>query len=278
MCFDGCGKDDDQEMMENFDFDIYVSDVGGKILKYKGAGLTGEAFVTGNLSWPQDIVFLESDNSVLISDLPGNSIMQCNATTGAFIRKFASGIAGPTRMKIGKDNLLYVLQWAGDGKVLRYQLDGTFVDAFTETGVFQSIGMDWDTQGNLYVSSYNRSAGGIVRKFDAQGRDLGIFVGPSSITGPTNIWFNTSGELLVVDYGGGSVRRFGADGKFIKNEITGLNQPEGVAVLPDGRILIGNGGTGTVKMYDQNFTFLKDLIAKGSAGLGKPNAVVIRKN
>ncbi len=69
-------------------------------------------------------------------------------------------------MKIGADSLLYVLQWSGNGKVRRYELDGTFVDDFTSVGVTQSIGIDWDNDGNLYVSSYG---GDNVRKFDTNG-------------------------------------------------------------------------------------------------------------
>ena len=91
---------------------------------------------------------------MLISNLNTGRITKYNSTTGEFIGDFATGIGGPTRMKIGADSLLYVLQWAGNGKVKRYQLDGTFVDDFTSVGVPQSIGIDWDNDGNLYVSSY----------------------------------------------------------------------------------------------------------------------------
>lgn len=75
-------------------------------------------------------------------------------------------------MKVGPDSLLYVLQWNGVGKVRRYQLDGTYLGEFTTTGVSQSIGIDWDNKGNLYVSSYN---GDLVRKFDTAGVDYGNF-------------------------------------------------------------------------------------------------------
>ena len=34
-----------------------------------------------------------------------------NLTMGVYIEDFATGIGGPTRMKIGADSLLYVLQW-----------------------------------------------------------------------------------------------------------------------------------------------------------------------
>ena len=40
----------------------------------------------------------------------------------------------------------------GNGKVKRYELDGTFVDDFTSVGVSQSIGIDWDSNGNWAMS------------------------------------------------------------------------------------------------------------------------------
>ena len=260
------------------DIEIYVSDAMNfssppwKILKFDENGENPVTFIDTNLAWPQDILFLEDQNVVLISNLNSGRITKHNSTTGAYIEDFATGIAGPTRMKIGADSLLYVLQWSGNGKVRRYQLDGIFVDEFTSVGVAQSIGIDWDSDGNLYVSSYG---GDLVRKFDANGDDLGVFAN-SNLAGPTNIWFDDNGDLLVIDYDGTAVKRFNSSGTFINNFITGLSQAEGIDFFPSGNILIGNGATHSVKMYDSNGVYIEDFIPNGLGGLITPNAVVIR--
>ncbi|HEY6437246.1 MAG TPA: hypothetical protein VIY47_11705, partial [Ignavibacteriaceae bacterium] len=161
------------------DVEIYVSDAGNfssppwQILKFDENGENPEVFINTNLAWPQDILFLEDQQVVLISNYNTGRITKYNSSTGIYIEDFASGVGGPTRMKIGADSLLYVLQAAGNGRVRRYRLNGIFVDEFTNIGVPQSIGIDWDSNGNLYVSSYN---GDFVRKFDADGNDLGIFI------------------------------------------------------------------------------------------------------
>lgn len=259
--------------------EIWVSDAGAssnpryQILKYDENGRNPEVFTTQNLAWPQDILFMEETEVVLVSNLNSGTIDRYNIDTGAFINSFATGIDGPTRMKIGADNLLYVLQWNGDGKVLRYQLDGTFVDEFTDVGVTQSIGMDWDGQGNLYVSSFND---GSVRKFDPAGNDMGLFI-TTNLVGPTNIWFRPNGDLMINDWSAGLVARFNSSGSFLRNSITGLNRPEGIAFFANGDFLIGNGGTGSVKMYGSNNAFISDLVSSGVGGLVNPNAVVIRK-
>lgn len=260
--------------------EIYVSDAGNfsnppwKILKFDENGENPEIFIDTVLAWPQDIVFLEDQQVVLISNLSSGRITKYNSSTGDYIGNFATGIAGPTRMKIGADSLLYVLQWSGNGKVRRYQLNGTFVDEFTSVGVPQSIGLDWDSNGNLYVSSYS---GDNVRKFGSSGNDLGLFV-TSNLAGPTNIWFNANGDLLVSDYDGTAVKRFDSTGVFVSNFITGLGQAEGVDFFPNGNILIGNGATHSVKMFDSNGVYIEEFIPNGSGGLMTPNAVVIRKS
>ena len=260
--------------------EIYVSDAGNfsnppwKILKFDENGENPEIFIDTVLAWPQDIVFLEDQQVVLISNLSSGRITKYNSSTGDYIGNFATGIAGPTRMKIGADSLLYVLQWSGNGKVRRYQLNGTFVDEFTSVGVPQSIGLDWDSNGNLYVSSYS---GDNVRRFGPSGNDLGLFV-TSNLAGPTNIWFNDNGDLLVSDYDGTAVKRFDSTGVFVSNFITGLGQAEGVDFFPNGNILIGNGATHSVKMYDSNGVYIEEFIPNGSGGLMTPNAVVIRKS
>jgi hypothetical protein len=258
--------------------DIYVVDVGPnrqapfQVLKYDENGLNPQVFIDTELQRPQDIVFLEDRNTALVSNLPSGRITSYDATTGNYTGNFATGISGPTRMKIGKDNLLYVLQWQGNGKVLRYQLDGTFVDEFTSVGVSQSIGLDWDSQGNLYVSSFDERR---VRKFDSDGNDLGIFV-DTNLLGPTNVQFENNGDLLVLDWSSSGVRRYDSDGSFISNFIGGLSQAEGIENLENGHFLIGNGGTSAVKQFDENGFFIKDFIPSGFGGLATPVAVVRR--
>jgi hypothetical protein len=164
------------------------------------------------------------------------------------------------------------LQWQGNGKVRRYNLDGTFVDEFTATGVPASIGLDWDASGNLYVSSYN---GKFVRRFNPQGGDMGLFIS-SGLAGPTNIWFEPNGNLIVVDYNAGNVKRYNSDGELIGTFISGLPQGEGVDFRENGNILIGSGGLHSVREYSASGTLIGDLVPPNTLNLLTPNAVVLR--
>ncbi|MFN0173139.1 MAG: T9SS type A sorting domain-containing protein [Saprospiraceae bacterium] len=259
-------------------YSIYVSDAGNfsnppwQILKFDANGQNGQVLVNQNLAWPQDIFFLENENTMLVSNLNNGRITKFNASSGAHLGEFATGIGGPTRMKLGSDSLLYVLQWQGNGKVKRYNLSGTFVGDFTASGVPASIGLDWDTAGNLYVSSYS---GKYVRKFSPTGANLGNFIS-SNLVGPTNIWFEENGDLLVVDYEDESVKRFDSQGNYKGIFISGLPNGEGVDFLPNGNIIIGSGGTSSVRVYDAAGTLLNTLVPPGTLNLLVPNAVVLR--
>ena len=262
---------------------IYVSDAGNfnnppwQILKFDENGENPEVFIDdddGHIAWPQDIVFLEGDEPVvLISSLNSGLITKHNATNGEFIENFASEIGGPTRMKIGPENLLYVLQWLGNGTVFRYELDGTFVDEFTDTGVPQSIGIDWDSDGNLYVASFS---GDSVEKFDTNGEFIETFI-DTNLVGPTNIWFEDNGDLIVIDYNGGSVKRFDSEGNFLGIFIDGISFAEGVDFFPNGDILIGDGNNSAVNRYSSDGTFIETFIESGAGNLLTPNAVVRRE-
>ena len=260
------------------DFDVYISDAGNfnnppwQVLKADMNGENLEKVTSDHLGWPQDIVFLENENAMLVTNLNDGTISKFNADTGAFMEEFATGIGGPTRMEIGPDSLLYVLQWQGNGLVKRYQLDGTYVDDFTQTGVGNSIGIAWDADDNLYVSSYN---GNYVKKFGLNGEDLGNFIS-SNLSGPTNIWFNAAGEFFVANWNGGTVGRFDSGGNFQGVFISGVPEVEGVDFFPNGDIALGVGGQAVVRIYDSNGNFIKDLFPAGSLGLIRPNAVVFR--
>lgn len=260
--------------------ELYVIDIGNfdkgpwKIIRYNGEGGDPKTVIGSGLSWPQDIIFLEDRGEMLVSNFVTGLIQRYDIETFEKKANFATGIGSPTRMKI-KDGLLYVVLWQGNGKVRRYQLDGTLVDEFTSIGVNNSIGLDWDADGNLYVSSYNNGADGFVRKFDPDGKDLGNFI-DSNLNGPTNIWFNANGHLLVNDFVGGAIREFDADGSFVRNAVIGLSQIEGVDFMENGNVLIGNGGTGAIKMYTPELTFIKDIVPSKSGGLVRPNGIIVR--
>lgn len=262
------------------DLEIYVSSTAENAIKqYEEDGTFVRNIVTANsggLVGPQDIIFL-SDGTMIVSGIQNTAIKQYNSTSGDYIGNFTSGYSlnQPTRMRI-RNNLLYVIQWgAGDNKVVRFDLDGNFVDEFSSIGILQSIGIDWDAVGNMYISSFGQGPNGFVQKFDTSGNDMGTFIDSTILQGPTDIWFDENENLLVEDWTLGIVRRFSPTGQYIDDLITGMSNPEGVSFFPNGDILICDWGTDTVERFDNGGNPLGTLINNGN-GIADPNAVVIR--
>lgn len=260
-------------------YEVYVSDTGNRqtppfqILKFDEDGANPTVFITSPLNRPQDILFLEESNTVLISNLGSGRISRHDAMTGQFISEFATGIASPTRIKIGPDGFIYVLQWDGTGRVRRYTLDGESLGNFTTTNIPDCIGLDWDQDGNLYVASFSEAA---VYKFDPEGKSRGLFI-RDNLLGPTNIWFDSNGDLLVLDWRGTAVKRFDSSGHYLGDLIQGVREGEGVGFLPNGHILIGDGRANSVKEFDSDGQYVRDFAPPRTANLVTPNAVVVRE-
>ena len=97
------------------------------------------------------------------------------------------------------------------------------------------------------------------------------------MSGPTNIFFDKSGngDLIVLNWNNGVVKRFDSNGNFIEDVITGISQCEGFDFFPNGDLLIGVGGSGAVKRYDSDFNFIADFIEPGI--IDTPNAIRIHE-
>lgn len=260
--------------------DIYVCDLGvnrtgpPEIIVYRGNDKNFITLINTNLSSPQDIIFLEEEETILISNLGSNNINKFDINNGGFKGSFTTGLSGPTRMAIGPDNLLYVISWNG-GPVKRFKLDGTFVDDFT-TSINEAIGIAWDKLNNMYVSSFNSGSSGFIKKFDALGADLGVFIN-TNIQGPTDIWFDSEGNMLVNDWSGNKVEKFNASGNYIGTFISNIGAPEGVDFMDDGTILIGSSSIGAVWRFDNEGNFIEEVVAPEAGGLNTTSAVKVRK-
>ena len=261
-------------------YEVYVTSGNGATSSVKKFDATGNylgdfiAPGASPLDWPQDILFINSDTEAIVSSLNNNAIFRYDGSTGAYIDTFASTISGPTRMKIGQDGLLYVLEWGGpDSRVLRFDLSGNFIDTFTNITVAQSIGIAWDAAGSVFITSFG---GADVFRFDATGIYTGIpIIGPLNVFGPTNIWFDAAGDIIILDWTGNKVRKYNAAFVQQPNFINSIPRPEGYVYLPNGELLIGSGGGApSVRRYDSNGNFI-DFFATGS-GLENPNAICLK--
>jgi hypothetical protein len=261
-------------------YEVFVSGrTTSTVKKYDEFGNYLGDFVSagsGGLAQTEDILF-HPNGSVLVTGYNSNAIKEYDGISGNFLGNFSMGytLTGPSKMTIGPDSLIYVTQWGGDYSIVRFDLNGNYVDQFT--GALNNALMHlWDADTNFYVAEFGNGGDGVVHKFDKNGADLGIFINSSILQGPTGMWRDETGDFFVEDWTTGEVQRFDSLGIYEGVFISGMSQPEGVAFLPNGDILIGDWGTDLVHRFDSLGNPLSTFTVGN--GLGDPNSVKVRMN
>lgn len=258
-------------------YTVFVSSRGNNSVKtYDLEGKYLGNFVApgyGGLSGTEDILF-HPDGRILVSGFQNTAIKSYDGESGVYLGDFSSGysLATPSKMSIGPDSLIYVTQWgATQNKVVRFDLDGNFVDEFTAVGVPNGLGHIWDANGDFYIAQYGNGGNGIIHRFGPDGQDKGTFINSAIIQGPTNIWWGPAGDMYITDWTVGNVLRYSSSGSYKGVWATGMVNPEGVATLPNGDVLIGDWGVDAVHRFDSLGTSLGNFNTAG--GLQDPNSV-----
>ena len=260
--------------------DMFISSRGTNSIK-RYDGQTGELISTfvssssGGLVRPQEVIF-GPDGHLYVVGIENDAVKKYDKETGEYLGDFSTGYAldNPTKMTFHSDGMIYISQWGGNQKVIRFDVaTGAYVDEFTSTSVLNGCGHAWDAEGNLYVASWgSNGSNGSVHKFNSSGEFQGIFIptGSGGLSGPVNLWFR-NGDLFVVDWTQGDVYRYdGTTGEFKETFISGMVRTEGFTFDEDGFIYLADWQLNRINRYDSTGTFVDTFVA---GGLLNPNSV-----
>lgn len=203
------------------------------------------------------------DGNVYVTNAT-NEILRYDGGTGAFIDVFASGngLTANNNVRFHGDHM-YVGQFAtgADGLIKRFDaITGAFVDDFissTSVDGFE-FGTDSVFVSDFFggVGRYDLNSGAFIEQF--------ITSGEGGLANPTALLLLDNDDLLVSSYSTNSVKRYSSDGTYIDDAITGLFQPEGLAIGPNGNVFAGSYGLGLVNEYDgQDFSFISEFANVG---------------
>jgi hypothetical protein len=220
------------------DGNLYVpNNVGDNVYRFNGT--TGEfidVFIptgSGGLDTPRSLIFGPDGNGdgnsdIYITSAQTDSILRFDGFTGSFIDAFiptaSGGLNDPTALVFGPDGDLYVASGAHSdffNGILRYDgstgaFEGVFVAPGSAgltlaptAGVIFGPDINADGAGDLYVSNgevdevlvYNGLTGAFLQKY--------ITPGLGGLDSPKGLLFDHDGNLLVVNNGDHSVRRYG---------------------------------------------------------------------
>ncbi len=196
---------------------LYVSGfISDRVVRYDPAtGAFVDTFVaaaSGGLDGATGLAFAP-DGSLLVSSYNTDTIERYDAATGAPLGDFAgpaSGLDGPMGMTYGPDGLLYVANWFGD--VLRFEADGTLVDAFATANLDMATDLVFGPDGDLYVA--NRNGAGAVRRYD--GTTGAYEADVVTLSGAYGLVFGADGLMYVGSELGDHIRVYDLTGTLVR--------------------------------------------------------------
>lgn len=229
----------------------------------------------GGLSSPQGVA-IGPDGNVYVSSDGTNQILRFDPS-GDFMDVFASapGLEFPGEINF-HNGFLFVsdFEFGTDGQVYRFDANnGQFVDQFVSIG--GPDGQEFDADNNLFVSSFDTNS---INKYDPNGTFLGEFVssGSGGLNAPLDILFLDNGELLVASALTGSIKRYGADGAYIDDPISGLVRPQGLQIGLDGNLYVGDFAQNIINRYDSDSFQFIDTFVSHSGPFPSQNMFVFR--
>lgn len=163
-----------------------------------------------------------------------------------------------------------------------FTTDGTPVKTWGDTGLFSlAHSVHVAPDGSVWASDPQAH---VVHKFSADGRIV-MTLGKRGVMGddtsreafnqPNSVGFAPNGDVFVSDgYGNSRIVQFKSDGSFVR--IIGgrrgaapgeLQVPHGVAIDPQGRVIVADSDNKRVSVFDRDGRFVKVIAAPSRGGL-----------
>ena len=221
---------------------IRIFDKEGKYVRqlgYKGKN-------PGGLASPTDVTFM-NDDEVLVADEGNHRIQKFNVHTGLLINSFGENgtedaeFHKPRSVCMDGDGRVVVADF-GNSRVQVLTKEGVPVLNFADTGpqrnqpqgcVFHKDIIIVSDYGNKYLQVFDFS-GNFLRNIGEGGEADGQF------KDPIGMCVDKHDNILVCDYSKGNVQQFSFDGRFTGKSVAKLQAPWGIAIMPDGRILVAS--------------------------------------
>ena len=248
------------------------------------------AFLVGRSSSQRHIVkpygLAFSSNQLLVCDtVPGciEILDLAHKSFSTFAPKGQGRLRNPVNIAVDPDGTRYVADSAR-GMVLIYAANGTCLGSVGDAG--QKPTDVLVTGDRLYVTDLKSHRVAIYRKQDRQylqsiPRDDGDAAGRLYL--PVNMARDANGCLYVSDAGAFCVKKYDADGRFLRafgshGDSPGeFARPRGVAVDRQGRVFVADADTQVVQIFDPDGRLLMffGVPGKSEAALNLPAKVLI---
>jgi sugar lactone lactonase YvrE len=248
-------------------------------------GAADQAIIgAGKLNEPTDVT-LDAGGNIYVSDGKSNSI-QIFSSDGALLRTLQPSGDDACRAVVGRRGVdgIYVSDtwhFEANGRVAKYDANLNLVWATKQDmGLYGPRDLIMLPDGNLLVADtgnkriieLSSSTGDIV---DTHGGDGS---GPGQFNEPVGLAIGPNGDIYVADTWNGRVQHFDSTFKYLGEfTVKGWGSKEVtakpyLAVLSDGRVIVGNPANGRIELYNQQGKPLVawELPAASTGAKGRP--------
>ena len=229
---------------------------------------------------------------VLSATVLGSAVIYAQSTLGSLFDRYDvkanfAGLAGAgwgaSTTSVAADGKGHVIVMVRAVPYLRvFTADGKPVKTWGDAGLFSlAHSVHVAPDGAIWASDPNAH---VVYKFSADGKVV-MTLGKKGVAGddtsrdafnqPNSVGFGPNGDIYVSDgYGNSRVVQFKSDGSFVriiggrKGAAPGeLQVPHGVAVDPQGRVIVADSDNKRVSVFDKDGRFVKVIAAPSRGGL-----------
>jgi len=217
----------------------------------------GGTFAFAKFNKPYGLAF-DTNANLLIADSKNGKIRKVTkvGSGDSLTSTFLSGLASPVGVAVDSSNVVYVITQR-DGKLQKFSGAGVLLQ--TISGLHTPTAIALDANGNAYVTEL----GGAVQKISPDGT---ISQAASGFIRPRGIAVLRNGLLAVTESGGNAVYTVdpsngnstliaGGNGAGF-NDGAGItakfNQPYGVALAPNGSLVVADFNGNRVRVIDTN--------------------------
>lgn len=237
------------------------------------ATIGGAGDESGQLNTPRGIA-IDRQGNYYVADPARGKIVRY-APDGTFLTEWgnAEQLTHPWSVVVTPDNTIAVLD-ADAGRIVRYDQQGTFLGVVaTLSGPTISRGMTLGLDGRIYVAN---TAGNRLIMLPGTGPVPTPLTGPPARSAtydqPTAAIAAADGTYYVYEPGSNQLRGIGPDGRLRFTQrapSTDTISAGGLALLPDGRLLLADPGRHRVMVYRPNGELLGYFMVEGTPqGLG----------
>ena len=229
---------------------------------------------------------------VVSATVLGSAVICAQSTLGSLFDRYDvkanfAGLAGAgwgaSTTSVAADGKGQVIVMVRAVPYLRvFTADGKPVKTWGDAGLFSLAhsvhvapdGAIWASDPNAHVVYTFSADGKIVMTLGKKGV-VGDDTSRDAFNQPNSVGFGPTGDIYVSDgYGNSRVVQFKSDGSFVriiggrKGAAPGeLQVPHGVAVDPQGRVIVADSDTKRVSVFDKDGRFVKVIAAPSRGGL-----------